>query len=96
MARQAIEDPTENTQRFLWGLRCCLFAHVATFFGVRYFDQNFVMWFLVLAAISSITGAYLKKQKTVQPEFQDGQAAQLSSGETEFARSTLFLNAKRV
>jgi hypothetical protein len=95
LARQGIEDPTENTQFFLWGLRSCLFAHVATFFGVRYFDQNFVIWFLLLAIISSTTGAYLKKQKTVQPELPGGRATRERSEDTEFANSALSLNGKR-
>jgi hypothetical protein len=39
----------------LWLLGCALFANVVGFFGVNYFDQSRVAWFLLLAMISAST-----------------------------------------
>lgn len=37
----------------MWGFGVSLFAHIASFFGVSYFDQIIVIWFLLLAFIAS-------------------------------------------
>jgi len=39
----------------VWFLGAALFAHLAAFFGVNYFDQSKVSWFLLLAMISAVT-----------------------------------------
>jgi hypothetical protein len=43
------------SQLALWAVGSSLFAHAVTFFSVSYFDQNFVVWFLLLAIISTST-----------------------------------------
>lgn len=40
---------------FAWFLGATLFAHLAAFFGVNYFDQSKVSWFLLLAIICATT-----------------------------------------
>jgi hypothetical protein len=37
----------------LWSVGVCLFAHVVSFLGVSYFDQNIVNWFLILAIVAT-------------------------------------------
>jgi hypothetical protein len=44
-----------RTQLALWAVGSSLFAHAVTFFSVSYFDQNFVIWFLLLAIITTST-----------------------------------------
>ena len=36
-----------------WALGCALFVHVVSFFGVSYFDQINLVWYLLLALIST-------------------------------------------
>lgn len=42
---------------FLWGLGSALFAHVMGLFTVSYFDQVYVVWWGLLAIISSISAS---------------------------------------
>ena len=52
--RKAFEG--QNSQVwFVWFLGAALFAHLVSFFGVNYFDQSKVNWFLLLAMISAAT-----------------------------------------
>lgn len=46
---------TSKDEYLLWGIGATLLAHVANFFGVCYFDQIYVVWFMLLAIISSIS-----------------------------------------
>lgn len=48
--------PTERgTQLLWWAAGSALLAHAVTFLSVSYFDQNIVVWFLLLALISTST-----------------------------------------
>ncbi|MHB8652844.1 MAG: hypothetical protein ACYDA9_03095 [Terriglobia bacterium] len=61
-ARKAVEaDP--QRQWPLWFLGAALFAHITAFFGVNYFDQSRVNWFVLLAMISTITAPILAETK---------------------------------
>ena len=46
-----------GTEYLLWGLGCALLVHVVTWMNITYFDQIYVIWFLQLASIASITTA---------------------------------------
>lgn len=48
-----------TTEYLLWGLGCSLLVHIVTWFSVTYFDQMYVIWFMHLAAISSISTGVL-------------------------------------
>ncbi len=68
-ARKLVQD-SKRQQWLLWLLGCALFAHLAAFFGINYFDQARDNWFMLLAAISAFTapilqGETLKKQPPV-------------------------------
>jgi hypothetical protein len=52
----------------LWFLGAALFAHLVSFFGVNYFDQSKVNWFLLLAMISVSTTHVVQKVVLEQPE----------------------------
>jgi hypothetical protein len=66
-ARKVVAGDRER-EWFLWFLGAALFAHVVAFFGVNYFDQTRVAWFISLAMISAATAPILQKAAT--PELQ--------------------------
>lgn len=53
------DDESNGTEFLLWSLGVMLAVHIINWFGVTYFDQFYVIWFLQLAAISSITESCL-------------------------------------
>jgi hypothetical protein len=52
---------TSNRQEewFLWALGVTLFSHIVAFFGISYFDQTKISWYVLLAVISAATAKYL-------------------------------------
>jgi hypothetical protein len=56
--RASEESKSPDVPRCLWVLGAALFTHVVTFVSVSYFDQNIVIWYLLLAMISGTTGAF--------------------------------------
>jgi len=50
-----------RVQFFLWSLGAAVFAHVVSFMGVSYFDQNIVNWFLVLAMVAAAYQVFQRK-----------------------------------
>lgn len=66
-ARKAVSGDAKQ-EWFLWCLGAALFSHVVAFFGVNYFDQTRVAWFILLAIISAATAPIL--QKAAAPELQ--------------------------
>jgi hypothetical protein len=51
---------TTNDQEFLlWGLGVMLLVHIVDWFGITYFDQMYMVWFMHLAVISTLSQAYL-------------------------------------
>ena len=69
---QKIEVSHPLGKRFcIWAIGAALFAHVATFFSVSYFDQSIVFWYMLLAIISSIADSH----NVYAPElFEEGDA----------------------
>jgi hypothetical protein len=46
----------KEAEYLLWGLGCTLVVHISTWLGITYnFDQSYVIWFMQLAAISSVS-----------------------------------------
>ena len=39
-----------------------LTAHIANWLGIIYFDQTYLLWFIQLAAISTLTGSIQKSE----------------------------------
>jgi hypothetical protein len=51
-ARKAAEGNRDRRQEiFIWALGAALFANCVAFFGISYFDQTMVSWYLLLAMI---------------------------------------------
>jgi len=48
---------TSETEFLLWGLGVMLTVHIIDWFGITYFDQMYVIWFMQLAAISNISAS---------------------------------------
>jgi hypothetical protein len=46
---------TSETEFILWGLGVMLLVHIVNWFDITYFDQMYVIWFMQLAAISSLS-----------------------------------------
>jgi hypothetical protein len=61
-ARKVIEGDKDK-EWVLWCLGSAMFASVVGFFGVNYFDQSRVWWFILLAMISAIAVPMLRGQE---------------------------------
>lgn len=55
---------------FVWAIGACLFANAVGFFGIQYWDQVIVAWYMVLATISAISLPALVAATVPAPEFQ--------------------------
>jgi hypothetical protein len=66
-ARKTVEGKSSQVW-FLWFLSAALFAHLVSFFGVNYFDQSKVNWFLLLAMISVATAPSLVRKAPIEFE----------------------------
>ncbi|MGC9941901.1 MAG: hypothetical protein ABSE48_08695 [Verrucomicrobiota bacterium] len=53
---------SEGAEFLLWGLGVMLLVHIIDWFGIIYFDQMYVTWFMQLAAISGISAGCLGLQ----------------------------------
>jgi hypothetical protein len=43
-----------NVRLIIWSMGCALVVHVFSFISVSYFDQNFVVWYMLLAVIATV------------------------------------------
>jgi len=77
-AVRAASSEATSTEFMLWGLGAMLTAHVATWFGVTYWDQTYVLWFMQLAVISNLSQPGLNPIK-VPTEETDTSNSQISS-----------------
>ncbi len=73
-AVRAAGPPMSDHEPLLWGLGVMLAAHVANGFGITYFDQSYVLWFLQLAALSGVTAQILESPASL-PEASEPSAA---------------------
>lgn len=64
LARNNLHD-----ERLLWALGCCLFSNTVAFFGIVYFDQSVIAWYVLLAMISAMTALVIDSRKT-QPKLE--------------------------
>lgn len=56
---EAVKSP--HAALFIWALGVSLFAHCLSFMSVTYFDQIIVLWFWLLAIVSSFAGVPAEK-----------------------------------
>ncbi len=52
---RAASPASRESECLLWGLGCMLTAHIANWLGIIYFDQTYLLWFMQLAAVSTLT-----------------------------------------
>ena len=60
-------DNSKNMQKIVWSIGASLFAHFVSFFGVSYFDQIIVLWYLLIGTISSLVVLVRKDIVSVCP-----------------------------
>jgi hypothetical protein len=70
-ARKAV-DGEKDKEWMLWCLGAALFANVVGFFGVNYFDQSRMWWFILLAMIPAIAEPMLRSKQTGQTPVDGG------------------------
>lgn len=63
-------DPhsSKEDEFLLWGLGVMLVVHIIDWFGITYFDQMYMVWFMQLAAISSLAQAFLSRPAAAEVE----------------------------
>ena len=66
MVRSSLE--TKDTEFLLWGLGVMLAVHIVNWFGIIYFDQMYVIWFMQLAAISTLSYLCVNVEATASLE----------------------------
>jgi len=71
---------TSEAEFLLWGLGVMLVVHIVNWFGIAYFDQIYVIWFMQLAAIATLSQAYLARpeaavveEAVIEPEMEEPQ-----------------------
>jgi hypothetical protein len=62
-ARAASEGDAPQ-ERLMWALGVTLFSITVAFFGIIFFDQSVLAWYLVIALISTVTWLALEKKST--------------------------------
>jgi len=65
---EKIRVDSQNTKReelLLWALGCTLFSHTMNLISVTYWDQSYVMWYMLLAVISGLTEHYLRLNQNI-------------------------------
>jgi hypothetical protein len=62
---RSLSSETDEAEFLLWGFGVVLAVHIANWFGITYFDQMYVVWFMQLAAISTLSAKYQQAQNQV-------------------------------
>lgn len=55
MRRVAAKEGDKKLEFLFWAIGASLFGNVVAFFGISYFDQTIVAWYMVLAILSAMT-----------------------------------------
>jgi hypothetical protein len=63
--RSRFREP-EETEFLLWGLGAMLAVNVVNWLGISYFDQSYVVWFMQLATVSSLSEDCLQAGSEVE------------------------------
>lgn len=54
---RSASNETTGSEVLLWALGIVLCVHITSWFGITYYDQSYVIWFMQLAALSSLSVA---------------------------------------
>lgn len=79
LVRSSGQQPGED-EFLLFGMGVMLVIHIIDWFGICYFDQMYMIWFMELAAISSVAEAYLAAPVAIAIEEPEMGARQSSAG----------------
>jgi hypothetical protein len=63
-------EGTSETELLLWGMGVMLVVHIVNWFGISYWDQTYVIWFMQLAAVAGLSEACMRSPE-VQAEETD-------------------------
>ena len=66
-------DESRKSEYLLWGLGVMLLVHMFNWLGITYFDQTYVIWFMQLAAIATLSEHCIHSAAT--DGLDDGQAS---------------------
>ena len=77
---------TREAEFLLWGFGVMLTVHIINWFGITYFDQMYMVWFMQLAAISAFSEKYLtievvEVNKSDESKYNAVQTGQIPFGE---------------
>lgn len=67
LAMQRVRGISPDVEMLLWSFGASLYATIVNFFSVSYFDQIYMVWYLLLAMIASASFAILKEEPAVVP-----------------------------
>jgi hypothetical protein len=67
-AARSSSQQSSADEFLLWGLGVMLVVHIINWFGITYFDQMDMVWFMQLAAIATLSQACLARPTTVTVE----------------------------
>jgi hypothetical protein len=63
-------NETGETEFLLWGLGVAIFVHIVNWFGITYFDQTYVIWFMQLAAVAGLAEACMKSTEVEEADLK--------------------------
>jgi hypothetical protein len=67
LAMQRVRGISPDVEMLLWSFGAALYATIINFFSVSYFDQIYMVWYLLLAMISSASFDILKAEPAAVP-----------------------------
>jgi len=82
-AVRSASSETSEAEFLLWGLGVMLVVHIVNWFDITYFDQMYVIWFMQLAAISSLSDYCLQTETSAQSEAAGGETTNIPGHPSE-------------
>lgn len=70
-AARASLGEQNDVEPMLWGLGAVLTTHIVNWFGITYFDQTYVIWFMQLAVVSTLSELVIKSASEPEPSQTD-------------------------
>ena len=67
-AVRSSSSETNEIEFLFWGLGVMLAVHITNWFGITYFDQMYVVWFMQLAAVSNLSEQRLRVSDEIVKE----------------------------
>jgi hypothetical protein len=74
-------EGVSETEFLLWSLGVMMVVHIVNWFGITYWDQTYVIWFIQLAAVAGLSEACIKSSE-VQTQAAASEHENLAGPET--------------